>query len=102
MGQVPKTQAPAARGPQTYLIEGDGPPLSALLPGVPNESYRVPASARPLYHALCVLAGPGTTLLWQKLFRELEARWGIPRAAVIPYLRQITRNLETSDTPLTG
>ena len=85
-----------------FVIEAEGPPLAELLPGFTNPSYAIPSAARPLYHALCVLAGPGTTLLWQKLFGELESRWGIPRAAAIPYLRQITKNLETSAAPLTG
>ena len=47
-----------------------------------------------LYHALCVLAGNGSTLLWQKLFHDFESRLGIPPQVAFPYLQQVAGNLQ--------
>lgn len=55
------------------------------------------------YHALCVLAGNCTVLLWQKLFREFEAKLGLPSHAAFPYLAQVTANLVSDPrSALTG
>jgi hypothetical protein len=76
-----------------FVLDQDGPPFGDLLPGLPNLSYRVPAEQRAYYHALCVMAGNFTTLLWQKLFDELQARFGIPPSAAHAYLRRVAGNL---------
>jgi hypothetical protein len=76
-----------------FVVDEGGPPFEDLLPGLPNPSFAIPAAARAYYHALCVMAGNFSTLLWQKLFRELETRFGIPASAAHPYLAAITANL---------
>ena len=70
-----------------------GHTLPELLPGVPNTFFTVPSADRPYYHALCVLAGNVSTMLWAKLFDEFERRFAMPAAAAHPYLKQITANL---------
>jgi len=78
-------------------------PFEQLLPGLPNPSFAIPAEARPYYHALCVMAGNFSTLLWRKLFDELEGRFGIPAWAAHGYLAKIAANLETdAGRALTG
>jgi predicted short-subunit dehydrogenase-like oxidoreductase (DUF2520 family) len=76
-----------------FVLDEGSPPLEELLPGLPNPSFAIPAGARPYYHALCVLAGNFTTLLWQKLFHEFDARFRIPPSAAQPYLARIAANL---------
>ena len=50
-----------------------------------------------------MLAGNYSTMLWEKLFRELETRFAIPAAAAFPYLAQVTANLQRDpDRALTG
>ena len=39
------------------------------------------------------MAGNFSTILWLKLFDELQGRFGIPAAAAHPYLAQDGRNL---------
>ena len=86
-----------------FITETKQPPLTQLLPGLPNASYPVDPHAKPFYHALCVLSGNFTTLLWQKMFNELEATFSIPKQAAYPYLQQITKNLiDNPDSALTG
>src|SRR5258708_2137474 len=70
-----------------------GPPIHQPLPGLPNPSFPIPAAERPYYHALCVMAGNFSTILWLKLFDELEVRFGIPASAAHPYLAQMAANL---------
>ena len=45
------------------------------------------------YHALCVMAGNFSTMLWLKLFDELERRFDIPASAAYPYLARVAANL---------
>ncbi len=76
-----------------FVLEAGKTPFAELLPGLPNPSFTVPAADRPYYHALCVMAGNFSTILWRKLFDELRERWGIPPSAALPYLRQVAANL---------
>ena len=77
-----------------FVLDEGGTPFSVLLPGLPNPSFTIRRADRPLYHALCVLAGNYSTMLWEKLFRELELRFGIPAGAAFPYLARIATNLQ--------
>ncbi len=76
-----------------FVLDAGGPPFAELLPGLRNPSFTIPAADRPYYHALCVMAGNFSTLLWQKLFAEFEARFGIPASAAHPYLARVAANL---------
>ena len=77
--------------------------LPELIPGIANRSFTVSVADRPYYHALCVLAGNVSTMLWAKLFDELERRFHMDRAAAHPYLKQISANLlEDPRRALTG
>ncbi len=76
-----------------FVLDAGGPSFADILPGLPNPSFTVPAANRPYYHALCVMAGNFSTLLWQKLFAELETRFGIPASAAHPYLARVAANL---------
>ncbi len=77
--------------------------LGDLIPELNNAHYFIPTGNEALYHALCVLAGNGTSLLWQLLFTEFQQRFHIPPSAVTPYLEQITQNLKKDyTTALTG
>jgi hypothetical protein len=76
-----------------FVLASGGPAFDELLPGLPNPSFTIASSERAYYHALCVLAGNCSTLLWLKLFEEFHARLGIPPSAAHPYLTQLTANL---------
>lgn len=86
-----------------FIVDEGRIPFGELLPGLPNPWFTIRAGDRPYYHALCVLAGNGSTLLWQKLFDEFERRLGIPASAAHPFLERVGANL-TSDAggALTG
>jgi predicted short-subunit dehydrogenase-like oxidoreductase (DUF2520 family) len=77
-------------------------PFESLLPGVPNSAFRILPEQKPLYHALCVLSGNFTTLLWQKMAQGMT-ELGLPAEIQIPYMNQIFKNLEKNPAgALTG
>jgi len=57
------------------------------------EELRTTEGERPYYHALCVMAGNFSTILWRKLFEEFETRLNLPPSAAHPYLAQVAGNL---------
>jgi predicted short-subunit dehydrogenase-like oxidoreductase (DUF2520 family) len=85
----------------TFVTERGRRPFSELLPELVNPTIAIRPEDKPLYHALCVLSGNGTTLLWRKAMSSLQAL-GVPNEAVLPYLDRIVWNLRHSETPLTG
>lgn len=78
-----------------FICEANGPGFTELFPQLPNSFFKIQPELKPLYHSLCVMSGNFTVLLWQKLFRDFPEKMGIPPEAGIPYLRRITRNLES-------
>jgi predicted short-subunit dehydrogenase-like oxidoreductase (DUF2520 family) len=73
-----------------------------LLPGLSNPHFQIQPEQKPLYHALCVLSGNFTTLLWQKMNSGLKDL-GLPEGVSIPYMRQTFKNLEkNASQALTG
>lgn len=86
-----------------FVLDSGGSSFHDLLPGLPNPSFVIASRDRPYYHALCVLAGNCSTLLWLKLFEQLHLRLGIPASAAYPYLLQTAANLVTDPArALTG
>lgn len=76
-----------------FVLDAGGTQFSELLPGLPNPSYVIRSADRPYYHALCVMAGNFSTMLWLKLFDELDRHFRIPAAAAHPYLARVAANV---------
>ena len=76
-----------------FVCEPGPPTFRDVFPSLSNPSYVLQPESKPLYHALCVLAGNGSAILWRKLFAEFEAL-GLPWDISLPYLRQTLRDLE--------
>ena len=85
-----------------FVIDCGSPPLASLIPGLSNPAFFIEPERRPRYHALCVLAGNFTTLLWRKFFFELDKELGMPREHAFPYLDSIARGLMGEGAPLSG
>jgi 2-dehydropantoate 2-reductase len=85
-----------------FILEETAPPFVTLLPQLSNPAYRLQSHFKNKYHALCVMAGNFSCLLWQKLFAALE-QWGLPKEAAQPFLLQQVQNLIMHPkTALTG
>lgn len=86
-----------------FIIDHDAPPFEDLLPGLSNQHVRLDKVFKAKYHALCVLSGNFSCMLWQKLFNSLENEFNIPASLSHYYLQQQTHNLLTMpQTALTG
>lgn len=76
--------------------------FSEVLPLLPNRSYRIKPEQKAFYHALCVLSGNFTTLLWSKMDQGVQ-QLGLPSYVVHPYLKRIAQNLiQNPEKALTG
>jgi hypothetical protein len=74
-----------------------------IFPSLPNPTYQIPSNLRPYYHALCVMAGNFSVILWQKLFHEFSQKLGIDAQAGHFYMNQIFTSLSKNpETALTG
>lgn len=86
-----------------FVVEKNPRAFSELLPGLTNPHYEIDAADKPLYHALCAMAGNFTVLLWEKLFLEFERTLGLSREAARPFLKRIAENLASNEgSVLTG
>lgn len=86
-----------------FVCDPRRPAFEEVFPELPNPHFTLDAALRPLYHALCVLAGNFTTILWEKLFLEFEGRLGLPREAAHPYLASVAATLRSGGaSSLTG
>ncbi|MES2963297.1 MAG: DUF2520 domain-containing protein [Bdellovibrionota bacterium] len=88
-----------------FILEKGRGTLGELLPGLPNPSHAIDAKSKALYHALCVMAGNFTVLLWEKTFSVFSKRFGLPKTVLVPYLERISKNLaeaKPNESVLTG
>lgn len=77
----------------TFVTDKGAPGFAELLPGLPNPHAALDPALKARYHALCVMAGNFSCILWQKLFSDFSGVFGLPSEAAHPYLRQQTENL---------
>lgn len=86
-----------------FIVDEDTHKFKKLFPALKNNFYYIPKENKSLYHALCVLSGNFTTILWSKFFDELQAKFNLPIKIAFPYLESIMKNLTSNyKTALTG
>ena len=87
-----------------FVTEKGRPGFSELLPGLPNPSFAIDSEQKPFYHALCVMSGNFTTLLWQSVRKEFSSPLALPTDILLPYMENIFTNLKFAKdkAPLTG
>jgi len=86
-----------------FVGERGSPAFSDFFPHLHNDAWAIDPELKPLYHALCVLSGNFTAVLWLKAMEDLESRLGLPRNILRPYLERTAANtLEKGRASLTG
>ncbi len=86
-----------------FVIDDKGIRFHDLFPSLRNPSYQIERKDKNLYHALSVMAGNFSVILWQKLFSDFSGKLGLPKAAALPYMNSIFQNLTINpETALTG
>ncbi|MBI3441099.1 MAG: DUF2520 domain-containing protein [Proteobacteria bacterium] len=78
-----------------FVVDTTAPDFTTLLPGLPNHHVKLAPELKAKYHAMCVLSGNFSCLLWQKFFSALESEFHLPAKTGYTYLRQQTENLLT-------
>jgi len=74
-----------------------------LLPHLPNQAHSIRGDLKTFYHAMCVISGNFTCMVWQKFFKELPETLGLPYEIAIPYFKQIMNNILSNPSDcLTG
>lgn len=85
-----------------FVIEKGGKPFAEILPGFPNPHVAIDQQAKERYHAMCVLAGNFSTILWMEFGQYLTYDLRASKDFMLPYLQSVAMNLEHAADPLTG
>lgn len=72
----------------------DAPDFNQFFPTLKNPFYTINEEQKSHYHALCVLSGNLTTLLWLKASTDFKEKLDLPKEILFPYLEQICNNIE--------
>lgn len=84
-----------------FMVDS-GHAFAELLPGLPNPHFSIRVEDKPLYHALCVMAGNFSQLLWQAAAGRFTAM-GLPADTLHAYLQQSLDNfIQEPANALTG
>ena len=86
-----------------FCMDTNSVSFSELFPTLKNPSYHIQAEQKALYHALCVLSGNATVVLWQTMLKQFNDVFELPKEALQAYQQQIFTNLQADpDNALTG
>ncbi|MCB0327399.1 MAG: DUF2520 domain-containing protein [Bdellovibrionales bacterium] len=75
------------------ITELGNDPFSQWFPTWPNPHQAIDPNLKALYHALCVVSGNFTSMLWQKVFSQMEQHCKLPGDILLPYLESVTHSL---------
>ena len=62
-----------------------------LMPGLSNPAFAIRLEDKPRYHALCVMAGNFSQILWRAAVDRFS-EMGLPPYTLEPYLQQVVQN----------
>lgn len=85
-----------------FMIDA-GSKFNQLFPGLPNPHFMINAEDKARYHAMCVMAGNFSQLLWKGISDRFEQQFEFPATTLHPYLKQVAENfIQTPESALTG
>lgn len=76
-----------------FIVDDDFTEFKTIFPQLENLHYFICKKDKPLYHALCVMSGNFTSILWSKFFDELSQKLNLAPEVAHPYLESICKNL---------
>ena len=77
-----------------FICEKGKKSFSEIFPKLSNPHFEIDPEKKALYHALCVMGGNFTTLLWQEVIENVEKKLGLAKEILFPYLEQTIINLK--------
>ena len=85
-----------------FILEA-GSSFAQLFPGLTNPHFVIGVEDKARYHAMCVMAGNFSQLLWKGISDRFERQFDLPAATLQPYLKQVTENfIQAPESSLTG
>ena len=85
-----------------FMLEA-GHDFDDLLPGLANSHFAMNVEDKARYHAMCVMAGNFSQILWKSVSDRFEQQFELPAETLHPYLNQLASNfVQSSETALTG
>jgi predicted short-subunit dehydrogenase-like oxidoreductase (DUF2520 family) len=74
-----------------------------LFPGLPNSYFAINVEDKARYHAMCVMAGNFSQVLWKGISERFEQQLDLPAGSLHPYLKRVADNfIEAPKAALTG
>jgi predicted short-subunit dehydrogenase-like oxidoreductase (DUF2520 family) len=74
-----------------------------LFPGLPNSYFAINVEDKARYHAMCVMAGNFSQVLWKGISERFEQQLDLPAGSLHPYLKRVADNfIEVPKAALTG
>lgn len=74
-----------------------------IFPNLNNKYYKIEKSQKAYYHALCVISGNFSSIIWNKVFKSFKEDLALPEDVLIPYLKRNFSNIINNPTnSLTG
>jgi predicted short-subunit dehydrogenase-like oxidoreductase (DUF2520 family) len=85
-----------------FVLEA-GFDFSEIFPMLPNPHFSINPGDKARYHALCVMAGNFTQVLWEAVSDRFEQQFEWPAGILHSYLNQVAGNfIQTPESALTG
>ena len=85
-----------------FMLEA-GYSFTELFPALSNPCFAISVEDKAWYHALCVMAGNFSQILWKGVSDRFEQQLGLPVESLHPYLQQLATNfIQYPQTALTG
>ena len=85
-----------------FILE-PGPDFARLFPDLSNPHFVINVEDRARYHAMCVMAGNFSQLMWKGISDRFEQQLDLPATTMWPYLQQVTENfIQSPESALTG
>lgn len=85
-----------------FVVEA-GHSFEDLFPGLSNPNFAINVEDKARYHAMCVMAGNFSQVLWKGISGRFEQQLDLPAGSLHPYLSRVAGNfIKTSGAALTG
>lgn len=85
-----------------FVVDSQEHSFESILPYLPNDHSIISPSQKAKYHALCVMSGNFSSMLWQVFFAQLEENFKISKSHALIYLQQTFKNITVLEDGLTG
>ena len=86
-----------------FVTEKGGKSFREIFPNLSNPCFEIATKDRPLYHALTVMSGNFSTILWQACNKAYMKKLKLPDTFFIPYIQNcVDQFAEDPENALTG